>query len=401
MTRDIPPSTRPETLLSHVGRPQGPEQPFVNPPVVHASTILFQSVEEMLGRRSRYVYGRRGTPTSEALTDAISAIEGAAGTVIAPSGLAAVATALLASVSAGDHLLVTDSAYGPTREFCDTVLARFGVETTYYDPLIGAGIEALIRPNTKAIYTESPGSQTFEVQDIPSIVAAARRRGCLVLMDNTWATPLFFKPLEHGVDLSIMAATKYVVGHSDVLIGTVAANAEAWPRLKAAHGAMGMFTGPDDMSLTLRGLRTMAVRLARHQESALAVARWLETRPEVDRVLYPALESDPGHALWKRDFTGASGLMGVLLARRHSMRAIGAMLDGLAWFGLGYSWGGFESLAIPADPSHARTATRWAAEGTLLRLHIGLENPGDLIADLAAGFERLAAADAAGESPVE
>jgi cystathionine beta-lyase len=384
-----------ETRLSHVGRPHDEHHPFVNPPVVRASTVLFETVEALQSKKTRYVYGRRGTPTSEALCDAISDLEGAAGTVVAPSGLAAISTALLSVVSAGDHILVSDSAYYPCRHVCDTVLARLGVETEYYDPTIGAGIAALIRPNTSVVYMEAPGSLTFEMQDVPAIAAAAAAAGAISILDNTWATPVYFRPLDHGVDISLMAATKYVCGHSDVMLGTVAAGPKAWPRLKETHGALGMFTGADDMFLTLRGLRTMGLRLARHQESALAIARWLQTRPEVGRVLHPALESDPGHALWKRDFCGSSGLFGVVLAKPYGSAAVAAMLDDLEWFGLGFSWGGFESLAIPADVSHARKAVPWKAEGPLLRLNIGLEDPGDLIADLEAGFARLAAADAA------
>lgn len=386
-----------ETTLAHSGRPHPSEHPFVNPPVVRASTVLFESVGDMLGRKTRYVYGRRGTPTSEALTDILSELEGAEGTVITPSGLAAISIALLSLVGSGDHILVTDTAYHPCRHFCDTVLKRMGVETEYYDPTIGAGVARLIRPNTRVVYTEAPGSLTFEMQDIPAIVAAARaRENCFVVMDNTWATPLYFKPIEHGVDVSLMAATKYVVGHSDAMVGTVAAGPRAWKPLQETHGTFGLFTGPDDMALTLRGLRTMAVRLARHQESGLTLARWLAGRPEVGRVLHPALETDPGHAIWKRDFKGASGLFGVVLARPYSPAAVAAMLDGLELFGLGFSWGGFESLAIPAFPATTRSATRWEASGPLIRLHVGLEDPADLIADLEAGFGRLAATEEAG-----
>lgn len=378
------------TRLSHAGRSHSPDMPFVNVPVVRASTVLFEDVHAMHAPETKYHYGRRGTPTSEALTDAMNELEGAAGTVLAPSGLAAISVALLSCLSAGDHLLVSDTAYRPTRGVCNGVLKRLGIETTYFDPGLGAGIEALFKPNTKAVFTEAPGSLTFEMMDIPAIAEVAHRHGATVLMDNTWATPLFFKPLDHGVDLSIMAATKYVVGHSDAMIGTVAANARAWPALKATYGDLGMFTGPDDMWLALRGLRTMAVRLERHQKSTLAVARWMQDQPAVERVLYPALPDDPGHAIWKRDFCGASGLFGVIL-KPCSKDAIAAMLDGLDLFGLGYSWGGFESLAIPCDMSGIRTATKWDLDTPLLRFHIGLEDPKDLIADLKAGFDRLAA----------
>lgn len=381
------------TRLAHAGRdPDG--GPFVNPPVIHASTVLFDSVARMKGRTetpARWTYGRRGTPTSEALERAISEIEGAEGTVLTPSGASACATALMAVLAAGDHLLMIDSVYGPTRNFCDGVLKRYGVETTYFDPAVGAGIAGLIRPNTRAIFVEAPGSLTFEMADVPAIAAVARDRDLLTLMDNTWATPLFFRPLDHGVDVSIMAATKYVVGHSDALIGTIACGPRAWKAVKATHGDLALFTGPDDMYLALRGLRTMAVRLAHHQKSALAVAEWFAGRPEVARVLHPALPSDPGHAIWRRDFAGSSGLFGVVM-RGGGDAAVSAFLDGLDLFGLGYSWGGFESLAIPAEPRAIRTAVPWRETGALLRFQIGLEDVGDLIADLEAGLGRWSAA---------
>jgi len=383
----------PATRLAHAGRdPQGGA--FVNPPVVHASTVLFDSVARMKGKTetpARWTYGRRGTPTSEALESAISDLEGAVGTVLTPSGASACGIALMSVLSAGDHLLVMDSAYAPTRIFCDGVLKRFGVETSYFDPAIGAGIAALIRPNTRAVFLEAPGSLTFEMPDVPAIAAVARAHDLVTLIDNTWATPLFFRPLDHGVDVSIMAATKYVVGHSDALVGTIACGPRAWKQVKACHGDLGMFTGPDDMYLALRGLRTMGVRLAHHQKSAMAVAEWFASRPEVSRVLYPALPSDPGHAIWKRDFSGASGLFGVVM-KGDSDVAVAAFLDGLELFGLGYSWGGFESLAIPADPRSIRTAVPWRAEGALLRFQIGLEDTDDLIADLDAGLARWRAA---------
>ncbi len=381
------------TRIAHAGRVD-PDSPFVNPPVVHASTVLFRDSAQISGRsaeKPRWTYGRRGTPTSVALETAIAELEGAEGCVLTPSGLAACDLALLSVLGAGDHLLVIDTVYGPTRHFCDGVLKRFGVETTYFDPLIGAGIDALIRPNTKAIFLESPGSLTFEMPDVPAIAKVARARDIVTLIDNTWATPLFFRPLEHGVDISIMAATKYVVGHSDALLGTVAAGPRAWEQVKTTHGDLGLFTGPDDMYLAMRGLRTMAVRLAHQQKSALAVAEWLATRPEVTRVIHPALPSDPGHAIWKRDFDGASGLFGFVL-RPAPWAATAAFLDDLAWFGQGFSWGGFESLVTAPDPRHTRTAVAWTEPGQLIRLQIGLEDTGDLIADLSAGLDRFAAA---------
>jgi cystathionine beta-lyase len=378
------------TRLSHAGSEPGNNHGFVNPPVYHASTVTFPNIDTMLKGAQRYTYGRRGTPLSEALEGAVTEIEGAAGTVLTPSGLAACSTALLSCLSAGDHLLVTDSVYLPTRHFCGGVLKRLGVETEYYDPTIGAGVAALMRPNTRAVFLEAPGSQTFEMQDVPAIAAVARAGGATVIMDNTWATPVFFRPLDHGVDLSIQAATKYFVGHSDAMLGTIAASERAWPALKKTHGDLGLCVGPDDVYLGLRGLRTLAVRLKQHEASALTVARWLRERPEVARVLHPALEEDPGHAIWKRDFTGSSGLFG-FVTRPGDVAGVKAMLDGLRLFGLGYSWGGFESLAITADPRAYRTATRWSEAGHLVRLQIGLEDPGDLIADLDAGLQRLAA----------
>ncbi|ODN70326.1 cystathionine beta-lyase [Methylobrevis pamukkalensis] len=391
MTRDDDTQRhRPATRLAHAGRWPREQHGFVNPPVYHGSTVTFPDVETMLSGRQRYVYGRRGNPTAAGLESALTELEGAAGTVLVPSGLAAVSTALLSCLSAGDHLLMIDTAYHPTRHLCDTTLKRYGIETSYFDPLVGEGIAALIRPETKAVYLEAPGSLTFEMPDIPAIAAAAKARGLTLLMDNTWATPLFFRPLEHGIDLSIAAGTKYLVGHSDVMMGTVSASAAAWPALKATHGNLGLCAGPDDIYLALRGLRTMGVRLARHQESALAVAAWLADRPEVARVLHPGLAGDPGHAIWARDFAGACGLFS-FVTRKAPLDAVKAMLDGLELFGLGYSWGGFESLAIVSDPRTTRSATTWTDEGHLIRLHIGLEDTDDLIADLAAGLERFSA----------
>ena len=383
-----------DTKLVLAGRKTDEQHGFVNPPVYHGSTVLFPDTATLKSGKQRYAYGRRGSPTIDALQEAVSELEGAAGTVLAPSGLAAISCAILAFVEAGDHILVADSVYRPTRHFCDTALKRFGVETEYYDPLIGGGIAARLRPNTRLVFTESPGSQTFEMQDIPAIAEAARAAGAVVLMDNTWASSLLFRPLAHGVDISIQAGTKYIVGHSDVMLGTASANAAAWPRLKAFHGSFGLHVGPDDIYLALRGLRTLGVRLERHMASALQVARWLQGRPEVARVLYPALDSDPGNAIWRRDFKGAAGLLRVFF-RDCPEEAVAAFLDSLALFGLGYSWGDYESLAIPCEPSGYRTATCWTAEGPLIRLHIGLEDPGDLIADLAQALEKIRAAQAA------
>jgi cystathionine beta-lyase len=384
---------KPETRLVTAGRDTEGQHGFVNPAVYHASTVLYPTAQDQVAHRARYQYGRRGTPTSEALENALRALEGeaCAGVALMPSGLAAISTALLANAGSGDHILVTDSVYRPTRVFCDGLFKRMGVETTYYDPLIGAGIERLIKPNTRLVFVEAPGSQSFEMQDIPAIAKAAHAKGALVLMDNTWATPLYFRALDKGVDLSIQAGTKYIGGHSDIMFGCVAANAAALPALKTAMNSLGLCVGPDDMFLALRGLRTLAVRLARHYASGLAVARWLERRPEVLRVLHPALDGDPGHAVWQRDFTGASGLFSIVL-KPAPEKAIYAFMNELTLFGMGYSWGGFESLVILFDCNEYRTATKWAPGGPTLRFHIGLEDVGDLIADLERGFAAMKAA---------
>jgi cystathionine beta-lyase len=366
---------------------------FVNPPVYHGSTVLYRTAEDLAAHRSRYSYGRKGTPTTEALESALADLEGpnCAGVALLPSGLAALSTAFLSVLRAGDHVLVADSVYRPTRTFCDTVLKRFGVETTYYDPGLGADIAGLWLPNTRAVFVEAPGSQSFEMQDIPAIAAVAHDRDALVLMDNTWATPIYFHALDKGVDLSIQAGTKYIGGHSDLMLGTVSANATGWRNLRETMYTLGLCVGPDDVNLGLRGLRTLGVRLARHQEAGLAIARWLQTRPEVLRVLHPALDDDPGHAIWKRDFTGASGLFSVILKPVRET-AVHAFLNALTLFGMGYSWGGYESLIIPFDCAEYRTATRWAPGGPGVRIHVGLEDVDDLTADLENGFAALSAA---------
>lgn len=385
------PPRKPATRIVRAGRDKAITGPFVNPPVIHASTVLFPDTDTMLTRKQRYLYGRRGTPTSEALESAVSDMEGAAGTVLCPSGLNAVATALLSVLSAGDQVLIVDCAYGPVRHFADTVLKRMGIETVYFDPAIGADIAALLTERTRVVYLETPGSLTFEMQDVPAIAEVAHRAGALVVIDNTWATPLYFKPLAAGADLSLQAGTKYLGGHSDVNLGLVAANEACWPALKETHGTMGVCVGPDDIFLGLRGLRTMAVRLDHQMRAAIRVAEWLNDRPEVARVLYPPLPGDPGHALWKRDMTGACGLFGVIFDG-WSVAETKTFVDGLDLFGIGASWGGFESLAILANPTRQRTAVPWDVEGPLVRLHIGLEDTDDLIADLEAGFERVASA---------
>jgi cystathionine beta-lyase len=382
-----------ETTLVTAGRDTEAQKGFVNPPVVHGSTVLYPTADDLHAHRGEFQYGRHGTPTTRALQEALMALEGpqCAGVGLAPSGLSAITTTLLAVLNAGDHLLVCDNAYRPSRNFCNGLLARYGVETTYFDPLIGAGIAGLFKPNTRAVLVEAPGSQSFEMPDIPAIAAVAHGRGALVIDDNTWATALYHRSLDQGVDISMQAATKYVGGHSDIMFGTISANAEAWPRISEAIRLLGVCAGPDDVFLALRGLRTLAVRLAQHHRSALEIARWLETRPEVLRVLHPALESDPGHAIWKRDFTGASGLFSIVL-KPAPQKAVDALLNAVKLFGMGYSWGGFESLIIPFDCSPYRTATRWAPGGPALRLHIGLENVDDLKADLERGFAAFNAA---------
>ena len=378
-----------DTLLIHAGQSPWDNHGIINPPVYHASTVLFPDLDSFEGRIPRpVVYGRQGTPTTFALEEALTALEGGFGAVLAPSGLAAISTALLASVTAGDHILVSDSVYGPTRRFCDQALSRFGVVTEYYDPLLGAAIAQRLRPNTALVFVESPGSQTFEVQDVAAIAQAAHAAGARVIMDNTWGAGYFFKALAHGVDIVVHAGTKYFSGHADVMIGAVVCHEGSFRPVRNFARLLGGSVGPDDVYLTLRGLRTLGVRLQRHQDSGLRIARWLQSRPEVDRVIHPALPEDPGHALWRRDFTGACGLFGFVLKPR-DRRALAAMLKGLRYFGLGYSWGGYESLLIPVQPEKSRTATSWRAAGHTLRIHVGLEDPDDLITDLEAGFERF------------
>jgi cystathionine beta-lyase len=377
-----------DTRLVHAGREPSRFHGFVNTPIYRGSTILFPTVAALEANDQAFTYGRLGTPTVRALEEAIAELEGGHATLLTPSGLSAVATTLLAFLSAGDHLLVTDAVYRPTRRFCDGMLKRLGVTTTYYDPLVGAGIAKLMQKNTRVIFAESPGSQTFEVQDIPAIAKAAHDEGAVLVLDNTWATPLFFKPFVHGADVSIQAATKYIGGHADAMLGALTANETVWPLVRRAHEELGLCTGPEDVYLALRGLRTLSVRLERHQRTGLDLANWLKARPEVERVIHPALPVDPGHAIWSRDFTGASGLFAFVL-KPVSHKAVAAMLDGLKLFGMGYSWGGFESLIIPFDPSEYRTATEWKAKGPALRIHAGLEDVEDLKADLEQGFARL------------
>jgi cystathionine beta-lyase len=377
-----------DTRLVLAGRNTGETYGFVNVPPFRGSTVVYPDAASCLAGRNRFTYGRRGNPTMEALQQAWSELEGAAGTVICPSGASACSTALLSCLKTGDHLLMADSTYRPTRTLCNGLLARYGIETTYYDPMVGAGIEALIRPNTRAIYMESPGSQTFEVQDVPAIVAVAKKHGITTLIDNTWATALLFRPLDFGVDISINAATKYPSGHSDVLIGLVAANEKAMPALLATHGDLGLYLGPDDVFLTLRGLRTMPLRLREQGANALAVAQHLDQHPRIRRVLHPALPSCPGHEFFKRDFKGASSLFAIILDATTDAQVI-AFLDHLKLFGMGYSWGGFESLAVPFDCTTYRSATPFNPGGRAIRLNIGLETPADLMADLDAALAAM------------
>ena len=390
LTEEAKARLRGRSRLVHLGRDAEMSHGFVNVPPFRGSTVLFPDVATLKSRAQRYTYGTLGTPSTVALTVAWSAISGAEGTMLVPSGLAAIALSLMTALSAGDHLLVTDSAYQPARIFCDSTLKRMGIETTYYDPLIGADIAALMRPNTKGVFVESPGSQSFEVQDIPAIAAAAHAHGACVIADNTWATPLLFAGHAHGADLVVEAGTKYLSGHSDLLLGLVSANPQWLAPLRRTVDQMAIMPGPEDVFLALRGLRTMDLRLREAERQGLALARWLQARPEVLRVLHPALPDDPGHALWKRDFTGSTGLFSVVL-KPASEAAVAALLDGLELFGMGYSWGGYESLAIPFDCSAYRTATRWAPGGPTLRFSVGLEDIEDLKDDLDRGFQRLAA----------
>ncbi|UGA46765.1 cystathionine beta-lyase [Bradyrhizobium quebecense] len=381
------------TRLVTAGRDTKAQKGFVNPPVFHGSTVLYPTAEDLHAHRAEFTYGRHGSPTTRALQDVLMALEGpqCAGVGLAPSGLAAISTTLLAVLKAGDHLLVCDNAYRPTRNFCDNMLKRYGIETSYFDPLIGAGIETLFKPNTRAVLVEAPGSQSFEMPDVRAISAVAHARGAIMIDDNTWATALYHRSLEQGVDISMQAGTKYIGGHSDIMFGTISANAKAWPLVQEAIRLLGVCAGPDDVYLALRGVRTLSVRLAQHHRSGLEIARWLGARPEVARVLHPGLETDPGHAIWKRDFTGASGLFSIVL-KPVPQTAVDAMLNALTLFGMGFSWGGFESLAIPFDCSGYRSATEWSPGGPTLRLHIGLENLDDLKADLDRGFAALKAA---------
>ena len=382
------------TRLAQKGRPRGARPGTVNLPVARASTVTFDSMAQMLEAQRHFdadevvpTYGIVNMPLRAAFEELMVELEGGHRAVTLPSGLAAVAVAILACVKAGDHVLVADSVYSPTRRYCQRSLGRLGIETTFYDPLVGAGIEALMRPNTRVVYLENPGSLTFEVQDFPAIAAVARAKGAAVIHDNTWATGAFFRSFDHGADLVVQAATKYPAGHSDLLIGAVVANEQWWPRLRDASRDLGQTASPDDIFLALRGMRTLDARLRQHEQSGLEMARWVAAHPAVARVLHPALPSDPGHALWKRDFLGSTGLFGVEL-KPCSSAQLAAFIDGLECFELGYSWGGYDSLVVPARLDGARSVRPWKG-GPLIRLHIGLEAPEDLMADLEQGFARM------------
>ncbi|MEZ8084544.1 cystathionine beta-lyase [Vibrio sp. 1S139] len=386
------------TKLITAGRDKKWTNGVVNPPVQRASTVVFNSVEEKrkatINRANKTLfYGRRGTNTHFAFQDAMVEVEGGAGCALYPCGTAAISNAILSFVETGDHILMVDTCYEPTRDFCDTIMKKMGVETTYYEPTIGEGIQDLIKPNTKVLFTESPGSVTMEVQDIPTLARIAHEHDIIVMLDNTWAAGVNFSPFDFGVDISIQAATKYIVGHSDVMLGTAVANEKCWDQLREQSYLMGQCVSPDDAYLGLRGIRTLDVRLRQHAESSLKVAKWLETRPEVNHVRHPALESCPGHEFFKRDFTGGNGLFSFVL-NNSNIKATTALLDGMTHFSMGYSWGGFESLILANEPSsfdNLRTVANPNFEGTLIRVHIGLEDVDDLIADLEAGLERYSA----------
>ena len=382
-----------DTLLTHAGRDPSRYDGMVNTPVFRTSTVIHQNLaayEQRPPEGEKIVrYGRYGTPTTFALEEAVAQLEGGYRAAALPSGLAAMTAALCAFVKSGDHLLVTDSVYGPTRAFCEKQLRKNGVEVEYYDPLIGGGISARIKANTRVVFCETPGSQTFEMQDIPAIAAAAHERGAVVLADNTWGTPYFFRSFERGVDVSLHAATKYIAGHSDVMLGMIVTNDKCWLPVRRTISDFGYSTSPDDCYLALRGLRTIGVRMKQQMANAVSIARWLEKRPEVKRVIYPALEGDPGHAIWKRDFEGAASLFAVVLQPDHT-KTVAKFVDALELFGIGSSWGGYESLVSVVHAEALRTATKWNPGGPALRLHIGLEDPADLLADLEQAFEKLA-----------
>lgn len=384
-----------ETRLVTAGRDKKWTNGVVNPPVQRASTVVFDSVADkhhaLVNRANKTLfYGRRGTTTHFAFQEAMTEIEGGAGCALFPCGAAAITNSILSFVESGDHILMVDTCYEPTRDFCEKIMKKMGVETTYYDPMIGEGIRDLIKPNTKVLFTESPGSITMEVQDIPTLSRIAHEHDIVVMLDNTWAAGVNFSPFDFGVDISIQAATKYIVGHSDVMLGTAVANERCWDQLREQSYLMGQCVSPDDAYLGLRGLRTLSVRLKQHAENSLKVAQWLEKQPDVDHVRHPALASCPGHEFFTRDFTGGNGLFSFVL-KQSDTKATTALLDGMTHFSMGYSWGGFESLILANEPASfksLRTIANPNFTGTLIRVHIGLENVDDLISDLEQGLKR-------------
>ncbi len=383
-----------ETKLVTAGRQSQYTQGVVNPAVVRASTVVFNSVKEMnqalINKHNKtMVYGRRGTTTAFAFSEAMNELEGGVGCALYPSGTAAITNAILSFVKTGDHILVVDSVYEPTRDYCDKILTKMGIETTYYDPMIGKNIDALIKKNTRIVFLESPGSITMEVQDVPTISKIAHKHNCIVMLDNTWGAGVNFNPFKHGVDISVQAATKYIVGHSDVMLGTATSTEKYWPQLRDNSYLMGQCTSPDDLYLALRGIRTLGVRLKQHQQSSLKIATWLSKREEVETILHPNFESCPGHDFFKRDFTGANGLFSFVLNKGNAA-SVNALLDDMEHFKMGYSWGGFESLILAVNNVSAlRTVTTWPYSTPLIRLHIGLENVDDLIDDLERAFKRF------------
>ncbi len=382
------------TKAAHLGRDTKTSSGFVNLPVYHGSTVLYESIEHLREVASSkntsglVTYGRRGTPASFALEEAIADMEGAYAAINTTSGLAAITCSLLAFLKTGDHILVPDSVYQPTRNFCDSMLKKFGVSTTYYDPLIGGRIAEVIQPNTTVIFLESPGSNTFEIQDVPAIAEKAKQRQIVTIIDNTWGTPVYFKPFELGVDVSVHAATKYITGHADAMLGIISANEQCYPLVKSCVHSLGECAGPDTIFLGLRGLRTLPTRLRHHHVSGLKIANWLKEHPEVKQIMHPALPGDPGYEIWSRDFGGACGLFGFILNEESETAAI-KFVNSLKLFGKGFSWGGFESLLIPTNPAATRTATKWENSGVSMRIHVGLEDPDDLIADLQSGFDAM------------
>lgn len=386
------------TQIVSLGRDKKWSKGVVNPPVVRASTVIFDTLEQMSQAAAKrgegeMFYGRRGTDTHFALQAAIAELEGGAGTALYPSGAAAISGALLSFLKSGDHLLMVDSVYEPTRDLCDKILKGYGVETTYYDPLIGAGIEALIRPNTKMLFLESPGSITMEVQDVPTLCRIAHEHGLITMLDNTWSSPINCRPFELGIDISIQAATKYIVGHSDVMMGTATATEQYWPQLRENSYLLGQCVSADDAYLALRGLRTLGVRMAQQEKNALEVARWLDARDDVDHIRHPAFPSCPGHEFFKRDYLGSNGLFSFVLKQGGNKKAMQAFVEDMAHFKMGFSWGGYESLILAEfGIENIRTATQWDSSKPMFRVHIGLEDTEDLIADLDAAFTRYHAA---------